>query len=144
MVLGDLAEEFDQRLDRDGSRSARRWYWNQVWRSIAPSLERRVHDSIESETSRESLAGRLVSGVVTDLRERGFALVVVDVLRHEPPVTARSEMSSLALRLWRLDREALRVSLAGLGVPVISWPDDQALDAALAPMHRVMAVARRP
>jgi uncharacterized protein (DUF58 family) len=90
------------------------------------------------------LLDQRVIGAVTDLRERGFALVVVDVLRHEPPVTARSEMSSLALRLWRLDRQALRVSLAGLGVPVVSWPDDQALDAALAPMHRVMAVARRP
>jgi uncharacterized protein (DUF58 family) len=90
------------------------------------------------------LLDQRVIGAVTDLRERGFALVVVDVLRHEPPVTARSQMSALAVRLWRLDREALRVSLTGLGVPVVRWPADQDLDAALAPMHRVMALARRP
>jgi putative ABC transport system permease protein len=74
VVLGDLAEEFDQRLDRDGGRSARRWYWIQVWRSIAPSLERRLHDAVEVETSRESLAGRLVGGVATDLRDAARSL----------------------------------------------------------------------
>ena len=74
VVLGDLAEEFDERLDRDGGRSARRWYWNQVWRSIAPSLERRVHDTVEAETSRESLAGRIVGGMATDMRDAARSL----------------------------------------------------------------------
>ena len=82
-------------------------------------------------------------GSITDLRERGFALVVVDVLRHEPPVAARSPESVLTVRLWRLDRAALRTSLAGLGVPVVRWSSDEALDAALAPLHRVPVPARR-
>ncbi len=37
-------------------------------------------------------------GALADLRERGFPLVVVDVLRREPPALARSRMSELALR----------------------------------------------
>jgi putative ABC transport system permease protein len=32
-VLGDLAEEFDDRVQRDGARRARRWYWSQAIRS---------------------------------------------------------------------------------------------------------------
>jgi uncharacterized protein (DUF58 family) len=81
---------------------------------------------------------------ITDLRERGFTLVVVDVLRHEPPVARRSEFSAVAVRLWRLDRAALHTSLAGLGVPVVRWSSDDGLDAALAPLHRVMVPAGRP
>jgi uncharacterized protein (DUF58 family) len=83
-------------------------------------------------------------GAVADLRERGFALVVVDVLRHEPPVLSRYPAAALTVRLWRLDRAALRTSLAGLGVPVVGWSSDDALDAALAPLRRVAVRARRP
>jgi uncharacterized protein (DUF58 family) len=81
-------------------------------------------------------------GAVTDLRQRGFSLIVVDVLRHEPPVIGRSQVSALALRLWRLDRAALRSSLAGLGVPVVTWDSDDGLDAALAPLRRIPVSAR--
>lgn len=75
-------------------------------------------------------------GAVTDMRERGFALVVVDVLRHEPPVLSGYPAAALTVRLWRLDRAALRTSLAGLGVPVVPWSTDDALDAAIAPLRR--------
>ena len=37
-VLGDAAEEFARRAERDGSAAARRWYRGQVRRSIAPAL----------------------------------------------------------------------------------------------------------
>ncbi|HTT00175.1 MAG TPA: DUF58 domain-containing protein [Streptosporangiaceae bacterium] len=83
-------------------------------------------------------------GAVTDLRERGFALVVVDVLRHEPPALSRYPVAALTVRLWRLDRAALRTSLAGLGVPVVPWSADDALDAVIAPLRRVAVPARRP
>lgn len=83
-------------------------------------------------------------GAVADLRQRGFPLVVVDVLRREPPALARSRMSDLALRIWRLDREALRFRLDSAGIPVITWPAGEELDAVLAPVRRVPAVARRP
>lgn len=83
-------------------------------------------------------------GAITDLHERGFPLVVVDVLRHEPPAPPRSPMSALAIRVWRLDRAALRSSLAALGVPVVTWDSDDELDAALTPLRRVPLSARRP
>lgn len=85
-----------------------------------------------------------VIGAITDLRERGFSLIVVDVLRHEPPAVPRSQVSALALRLWRLDRVALRSSLARLGVPVVTWSSDGGLDPALASLRRMAVPARRP
>jgi uncharacterized protein (DUF58 family) len=94
---------------------------------------------------------------ITDLRRRGFPLLVVDTLRHEPPVSSR-EVSSravssravssrltadgLALRLWRLDRAATRARLAGLGVLVLSWDGGTELDGVLAPFASGSASGR--
>jgi uncharacterized protein (DUF58 family) len=96
----------------------------------------------------------------TDLRRRGFPLLVVDTLRHEPPVSSRSVPSrsarsvpsrsasprltadGLALRLWRLDRAATRARLAGLGVPVLSWEGGAELDGVLAPFASGSASGR--
>jgi uncharacterized protein (DUF58 family) len=89
------------------------------------------------------LLDRRVLGAIADLRARGLSLVVVDVLRHEPPVRPRSKAGELALRLWRLDREAMRAGLAGEGVPVIAWGDGEELDAVLAPVRRIPVAAGR-
>jgi uncharacterized protein (DUF58 family) len=78
------------------------------------------------------LLDRRALGAITDLRQRGISLVVVDVLRHEPPVQPGSATSGLAVRLWRLDRRALRASL---GVPVLDWDSDTGLEGALAPLR---------
>ena len=82
-------------------------------------------------------------GAITDLRQRGFPVVVVDVLRAEPPGSARSRMSDLALRIWRLDRDTQRFGLESAGIPVISWPAGEELDAVMAPVRRVPAMAAR-
>jgi uncharacterized protein (DUF58 family) len=70
------------------------------------------------------------------------SLVIVDVLTREPPAQRRVAMSQLAVRLWRLDREALRASLTGLGVPVLSWDSGTGLEGAQEPLRgrRVRAV----
>ena len=92
---------------------------------------------------------------LTDLRRRGFPLIVVDTLRtspHPPPqhasprpspdpslrpsLAGRPAEAGLALRLWRLDRAATRSALRGLGVPVLRWPDDGELDSTLASLRR--------
>jgi uncharacterized protein (DUF58 family) len=84
---------------------------------------------------------------LTDLRRRGFPLIVVDTLRDEPPPTSPARLTGpftgrppaeagLALRLWRLDRAATRSALRGLGVPVLRWPDDAELDSTLASLRR--------
>jgi uncharacterized protein (DUF58 family) len=73
---------------------------------------------------------------VWGLRDRGYAVVVVDVLSSEPRVRTRSGTGALALRLWRLDRHALRYRLATRGIPVVSWDGHEPLGARLRPLGR--------
>ena len=88
------------------------------------------------------LLDRRALNAVTDLRQRGVSLVIVDVLTREPPAERRLPLSQLAVRLWRLDRRALRASLTGLGVPVLNWDSGTGLEGAQAPLRgrRVRAV----
>jgi uncharacterized protein (DUF58 family) len=81
---------------------------------------------------------------LTDLRRRGFPLIVVDTLRDEPPAVSRPADAGLALRLWRLDRAATRSALRALGIPVLPWTDDAELDSVLAPLRQPPGGARRP
>jgi len=81
---------------------------------------------------------------LTDLRRRGFPLIVVDTLRDEPPAGPRPAGAGLALRLWRVDRAATRSALHALGVPVLRWADDAELDSVLAPLRRPPPGTRRP
>jgi uncharacterized protein (DUF58 family) len=82
-------------------------------------------------------------GALTDLRQRGFPLIVVDTLRDEPPAGSRSANDRLALRLWRLDRTATRAALRDLGVPVLRWTSGAELDSVLAPLRRPPPGLRR-
>jgi putative ABC transport system permease protein len=41
-ALSDLDEEFEERRERESVPAARRWYWDQTRRSIAPALQRRL------------------------------------------------------------------------------------------------------
>jgi uncharacterized protein (DUF58 family) len=90
------------------------------------------------------LLDRRAISAVADLRQRGVSLIVVDVLRHEPPTDPRLPMSALAVRLWRLDRSALRASLASLGVPVLAWDSGTGLEGAQAPLRGQRLGAARP
>jgi len=80
------------------------------------------------------LLDRRALNAVTDLRQRGVSLVIVDVLTREPPAEPRQPFAQLAVRLWRLDRGALRSGLTGLGVPVLSWDSGTGLEGAQAPL----------
>jgi len=66
-----------------------------------------------------------------DIRERGFTLLVVDVLNAEPPARRRAE-DRIARRIWRMEQEAIRFSLRELGVPVVHWDGEESLDLPLA------------
>ena len=57
-----------------------------------------------------------------DLRARGYDLAVVEIspLLHTPAEEG-DEAYRLPLRLWRLQRDALRARFEALGVPVASW-----------------------
>jgi uncharacterized protein (DUF58 family) len=75
---------------------------------------------------------------VEDLHARGLGLLVVDVLGSEPDVGTRTGLTQLALRLWRLEREAVRVELSRLGVPLIHWDGSGDLSGPL--LHAMRAV----
>jgi uncharacterized protein (DUF58 family) len=93
-----------------------------------------------------SLAEAGALAAVTDLRQRGLPVIVVDTLRYEPGAggarrgrpagvgarRGRPAAADLALRVWRLDRAATRARLAAIGVPVLHWGRDAELDGVLA------------
>lgn len=93
---------------------------------------------------------------VIDLRERGYPIIVTDVLGASPAPSPEPARPGLALRLWRLERQALRYRLESLGIPVVGWPGEPRhepdpgedasarLDAALGRFarHRVQGSAR--
>ena len=81
-------------------------------------------------------------GAISDLRQRGFPLIVVDTLRDEPPAGTRAD-ERLALRLWRLDRTATRAGLRTLGIPVLGWDAGTELDSVLAPLRQPPPGVRR-
>ena len=79
---------------------------------------------------------------VRDLRERGFGVLVVDVL-NSTPRHDNSAISNLAGRLWQLEQQAIRFSLTEIGVPVVHWDGVASLDEPLAPYTRRSIVVRR-
>jgi uncharacterized protein (DUF58 family) len=87
------------------------------------------------------LSPRLVEAL-RDLRERGFAVLVVDVLAAEPE-GFRSRTGGLARRIWRLEQQAIRFSLTELGIPVVRWDGQSSLDEPLAPYTRRVMLAGR-
>ncbi|MGH3278263.1 MAG: DUF58 domain-containing protein [Trebonia sp.] len=87
------------------------------------------------------LDGRFVEAL-RDMRERGFALIVVDVLNAAPPLR-RSFADAAARRIWHMEQQAIRFSLRELGVPVVHWDGVTPLDLPLAPYARRPLVARR-
>jgi uncharacterized protein (DUF58 family) len=84
-----------------------------------------------------------------DMRERGFTMLVIDVLNAEPPAgsgmpwrgglggsSPRADTDRMARRIWRMEQEAIRFSLRELGVPVVHWDGIGSLDLPLAPYSR--------
>ena len=74
--------------------------------------------------------------VLGDLAMRGNPAVVVEIPAGEPRLDPADSGAPLALRLWRLDREALRFSLTERGMPVVAWDGESTLDLAFAPLLR--------
>ena len=70
-----------------------------------------------------------------ELRERGFAMLVVDVLNAEPPNRPRAA-DRMARRIWRMEQDAIRFSLREIGIPVVRWDGQSPLDEPLAPFTR--------
>ena len=77
-----------------------------------------------------------------NMRERGFTMLVVDVLNAEPPTRRRNE-DRMARQIWQMEKEAIRFSLHELGVPVVHWDGVQSLDLPQAAYVRRPLAARR-
>jgi uncharacterized protein (DUF58 family) len=88
------------------------------------------------------LLDRRLVETVRDLRERGFSVLIIDVLNAEP-AGSNDSLSGLARRVWRMEQEAIRFSLRELGIPLVRWDGRQDLDEPLAPYTRRVMVTRR-
>jgi uncharacterized protein (DUF58 family) len=94
---------------------------------VAPDLTRLPRRTIPPGALVVAFSPLLDSGVLEvlrDLRERGHPTVVVDVLRTEPGPPPGTRAGPEAVRLWRLERDALRYELASIGVTVVPWGED--------------------
>jgi uncharacterized protein (DUF58 family) len=56
-----------------------------------------------------------------DLRARGYDLVVLEISPIPQALHANAQSQPPALRLWRLQRDALRARIETLGIPVARW-----------------------
>jgi uncharacterized protein (DUF58 family) len=88
------------------------------------------------------LLDRRLVETIRDLRERGFSLLVIDVLNAEPP-GGPDGLSQMARRIWRMEQQAIRFSLRELGIPLVRWDGVQSLDEPLAPYARRVMVSHR-
>lgn len=66
---------------------------------------------------------RVLTGL-RDLRARGHPVLAVDVLTEEPRPAREVADERLALRVWRLDRRAVRHGLREMGVAVLDWDEE--------------------
>jgi uncharacterized protein (DUF58 family) len=89
------------------------------------------------------LLDRRLVEALRDLRERGFSMLIIDVLNTEPRSMSRDRIGALARRIWRLEQEAIRFSLGELGIPLVRWDGLTSLDEPLAPYTRRALVTRR-
>ncbi len=77
-----------------------------------------------------------------DLRGRGFDLVVVDVSPLSVADVPESRESRLAVRLWRLWREAVRFQYERVGVAVVDWDGERSLGEAIEEVRAFRRFAR--
>ncbi|WP_067531404.1 DUF58 domain-containing protein [Nocardia crassostreae] len=77
-----------------------------------------------------------------DLRKRGHAVVVVDVLRGPP---FGDGLESTLARMWQLERTSMYRDMGTVGVDIVPWPEDARLDQVmrLLPEHRRTVRVRR-
>jgi uncharacterized protein (DUF58 family) len=77
-----------------------------------------------------------------DLRRRGHVVVAVDVLQGAP---FRAGQDPLVDRMWTLQRSAMYRDMGTVGVDVLAWQADRALDQSMraVPDHRRRLTGRR-
>jgi uncharacterized protein (DUF58 family) len=89
------------------------------------------------------LLDRRLVEALRDVRERGFTVLIIDVLNAEPQSVTGDRLGAMARRIWRMEQEAIRFSLGQLGIPLVRWDGTASLDEPLAPYTRRVLVTRR-
>jgi uncharacterized protein (DUF58 family) len=82
------------------------------------------------------------ASALLDLRARGYDLIVVEVSPLELVAPAPGSSLELAHRLWRLSREALHWRYGQVGVPVVTWREDEPLAVPLEEVNAFRHLAR--
>jgi uncharacterized protein (DUF58 family) len=83
---------------------------------------------------------------LADLRRRGFDVAVVEISPVPFAPESDEPRDPLVERLWRLRRAARRTAFHALGMPVVEWREDEALQSAIeevAAFRRAAHLARR-
>jgi len=124
---------------------------------VAPSIDRIPRTALPSAAVVVLFSPLLDDRAIDtlqDLRDRGSSVIVLDVLTAEPPSPHHpgrfkrkpsdiEPFDHVVLRLWRLDRAALRHRLNEAGIPVVRWDGRRALDEVLAPLQQ-LPLAKAP
>lgn len=76
------------------------------------------------------------------LRQRGAAVLAIDVLSDDALPEVTDETSEVARRLWLLERQLYLDRLADLGVPVVRWSEEGSLEVGLTDLARMAALPR--
>ena len=82
------------------------------------------------------------AAALLDLRARGYDLIVVEVSPLELVAPEPGSSLELAHRLWRLSRGALRWRYHQVGVPVVTWREDEPLAVAIEEVNAFRHLAR--
>jgi uncharacterized protein (DUF58 family) len=82
------------------------------------------------------------AAALLDLRARGYDLIVVEVSPLELAAPEPGSSLELAHRLWRLSRDAQRWRYEQVGVPVVTWRDDEPLAVPLEEVNSFRHLAR--
>ena len=97
-----------------------------AWRAVE-SIPRRVLPPAALILAISPLLDDRSIRLITELRTRRSDVAVIEVspLTHTPP--GRTVADSVAYRLWRLQRDALRARLRAMGIAVALWQEDDEL-----------------
>jgi len=82
------------------------------------------------------------ASALLDLRARGYDLIVVEVSPLELVAPKPGSSLELAHRLWRLSRGALRWRYEQVGVPVVTWREDEPLAVPIEEVNAFRHLAR--
>ena len=76
-----------------------------------------------------------VSHILGDLRRRNVDLVVLEISPAELVSPGPDDRDQLVHQLWRLQRDAVRTRLRGVGIPVATWRLGEPLEGPLEEMR---------